>query len=361
MLVQEYNKLNKDNDLNIDKYLKTKTMQRLKDRGMFCGMDYVNIPKLKPLEYYSRYDHSQNVAYTAFKLSGYIECLAGLFHDVGTLSFAHVNSFKKDETLIQNDELNVKDILLQDEELMTYLNEDKIDILEVCDAGKYPVIDKEIPALCLDRVDGILTTCLIWQHTHSLSEITNLYNMLCYFENLNGMNVDILNPRLTNFNGEIVLSEDYDTSYEDFFHAINVYSKILLSKESRYMMKILGLTLNYYEDIGLITNKDLFNLSETEIIAKILDSKYKDVWLDVTSFDKVEYGTDADLNMIIKAKIRQANPLVLGQMEVCEIDGISGEFYRELNPLYEELSLVNTPLSSNLSSTTKRVLAKYQK
>ena len=324
MLVQEYNKLNKDNDLNIDKYLKTKTMQRLKDRGMFCGMDYVNIPKLKPLEYYSRYDHSQNVAYTAFKLSGYIECLAGLFHDVGTLSFAHVNSFKKDETLIQNDELNVKDILLQDEELMTYLNEDKIDILEVCDAGKYPVIDKEIPALCLDRVDGILTTCLIWQHTHSLSEITNLYNMLCYFESLNGMNVDILNPRLTNFNGEIVLSEDYDTSYEDFFHAINVYSKILLSKESRYMMKIIGLTLNYDEDI-------------------------------------VEYGTDADLNMIIKTKIRQANPLVLGQMEVCEIDGISGEFYRELNPLYEELSLVNTPLSSNLSSTTKRVLAKYQK
>ena len=45
--------------------------------------------------------------------------------------------------------------------------------------------------------------------------------MLGYFENLNGMNVDINNDRLKNFNGEIVIGETKDAEYEDFFKAIN--------------------------------------------------------------------------------------------------------------------------------------------
>ena len=66
MLVEKYNNLNKQNSNNVlDKYFETKTLQRLKGKGLFCGMDYVEIDSLIPTEYYSRYDHSKNVAYTA--------------------------------------------------------------------------------------------------------------------------------------------------------------------------------------------------------------------------------------------------------------------------------------------------------
>ena len=108
MLVEKYNNLNKQNsNSTLDKYFETKTLQRLKGKGLFCGMDYVGIDSLRPREYYSRYDHSKNVAYTAWKLSGDLKVtLTGAFHDVGSLAFAHVNSFKKGDSLTQeSDEL----------------------------------------------------------------------------------------------------------------------------------------------------------------------------------------------------------------------------------------------------------------
>ena len=44
MLVEKYNNLNKENSNDtLDKYFETKTLQRLKGKGLFCGMDYVGI------------------------------------------------------------------------------------------------------------------------------------------------------------------------------------------------------------------------------------------------------------------------------------------------------------------------------
>lgn len=366
MLVEKYNNLNKKNSNDVlDKYFETKTLQRLKGKGLFCGMDYVGIDSLRPVEYYSRYDHSKNVAYTAWKLSEDLKvALTGAFHDVGSLSFAHVNSFKKDDSLIQeSDELNIQDVLSQDKELLEYLHNDGIKIEDVVSAKKYPLIDKKIPSLCMDRVDGILATCLFWAKTHSFEEIESLYNMLTYFENLNGMCFDTSNERLRNFNGEIVLSEYYEAEYEDFFKAVNTYSKLSLTKEDRYLMEALGLTLKYYEDIGLITEKDLFKLSEQEIISKILDSKYGNVLKDVLSLREVSYATNEDTGLVIvsKPKIRQANPLCFGQMEVCEIDNISGKFYRELNNLYEDINLTDKPITGKLNKETVKILSRYKK
>lgn len=368
MLVEKYNQMMKENaNTKLDRYFKTQTLQRLKGKGLFCGMDYVGIKDLKPIEYYSRLDHSKNVAYTASKLTDDFNiALAGAFHDVGTLSFAHVNSFKKGQSLTQeDDEWDIKSVLLKDEELLTYLHEDGIQIEDVVDPSKYPLIDKEMPSLCLDRIEGgILATSLIWAHTHTLYQVRQLYNMLGYVSNLNGICVDINSPRFQNFTGEVFLNEQFtEADYEDFFGAIHVYSKKLLSKESRYMMEVLGLTLNYYEDMGIITEQDLFYLSEKQIIEKILSSKYKDIWLDVTSFDRVSYAKSLDegLSFISKPKIRQANPLCWGQTTLCEIQDISGDFYRELNNLYEDITLTDRPITGNLSKQTIKVLLKYKK
>lgn len=372
MLVDRYNSMIKNtaelHDLDLtflEKYFMTKTMQRLKGKGLFCGMDYVGIDAMRPIEKYTRLDHSKNVAYSAWSLSlDKSITLAGAFHDVGTLSFAHVNSFKKGQGLTQSDdELDVKSVLMNDSELLSFLKQDGININDVINYSKYPLLDKEIPALCLDRVDGILATCLFWAKTHNLKQITELYNMLCYFENLNGMCIDLNDERFTNFNGEIAISEQNgDADYEDFFKAINVYSKILLTKESRYLMQVFGLVLKFYEDKGIINEKDLFHLTEEEVINQILNSKYRYIWEDFINVDKVEYAKPNEEGLIIfsKPKIRQANPLCMGQMEVCEIDGISGEFYRELNDLREDIKLVDRFLVGNLDKRTVKVLSLYK-
>lgn len=366
MLVEQYNELNKQNsNSTLDKYFSTKTLQRLKGKGLFCGMDYVGIESIKPREYYSRFDHSRNVAYTAWKLSEDLKvALTGALHDVGSLSFAHVNSFKKGEALTQeHDELSIKEVISKDEELLTYLHEDGIKIDDVVSPERYPLIDKKIPALCLDRVDGILATCLFWAKSHSAKEIETLYNMLTYFDNLNGMSFNMNSDRLRNFSGEIVLSEYFDADYEDFFKAINIYSRILLSKEDRYLMEVLGLALRHYENLGLVTERDLFELSEQEIIARILNSRYGDVLKDILTLKSVSYAKSEDEGLVIisKPKIRQANPLCLGQMEVCEIDDITGDFYRELNDLTEDIARTSIPITGNLSEKTVKILSLYKK
>ncbi len=374
MLVEQYGRMTKENaDPRLERYIQTRTMQRLQGKGVFCGMDYVNIQKLKPIEYYSRLEHSKNVAYTTStiyrneKEENLKVVLAGLFHDVGTKCFAHANSYKTGDILSQeNDELDVKSILLKDEELITYLQEDGISIDDVVDYSKYPILDKPIPALCMDRLDGgILGTCLFWAHTHSFEEIKELWSMVGYLENTNGMCVDLSSERCRNFTGEMVLSEGEHTAYfEDFFQAIHVYSSLLLSKESRYMMEVLGLALNYYEDMGVIDERSLFYLSEQEIIANILNSEFRDVWLDITSFDQVYYAKDMNkgLTFVSKPKIRQCNPLIIdSHLNLCEIDGISGDFYRELNPIGELIRLTDRPINGNLSDYTVRTLSKYKK
>ncbi len=374
MLVEQYGTMTKeDADPRLERYIQTKTMQRLKGKGVFCGMDYVNIQKLKPIEFYSRLEHSKNVAYSASSLykderNKFLKiALAGLFHDVGTKCFAHANSFKTGDILKQeSDELDVKSILLQDEELITYLHEDGINLEDVIDYSKYPILDKPIPALCMDRLDGgILGTCLFWAHTHSFEEIKELWAMVGYLENTNGMCVDLLSERCRNFVGEMVLSESSHTAwFEDFFKAINIYSSLLLSKESRYMMEVLGLTLNYYEDKGVINEQSMFYLSEQEIIEQILNSNYKDVWEDITSFDTVSYAKSMDegLAFISQPKIRQCNPLIIdSHLNLCEIDGIAGDFYRELNPIGEDINLTCMPITGNLSKYTVKTLSKYKK
>jgi len=48
-------------------------------------------------------------------------------------------------------------------------------------------------------------------------------------------------------------------------------------------------------------------------------------------------------------------------MEVCEIDNISGNFYKDLNNLYEDIKLTDKPITGNLSKGTVKILSKYKK
>lgn len=377
MLVEQYNAMHRDyyykylekdiDSTQLEKYFQTKTMQRLKGKGMFCGMDFVQMPKLKPREYYSRFDHCVNLSYDAgvWGYKGLPEQLSALFHDVGTYSFAHVNSFKKGEGLTQeNDEMSVKAVLMQDKEILEYLYQDRISLDDVVDCSKFSLIDKPIPALCLDRADGILSTCLFWAKTHNFEEVKNLFEMQGYVPNLNGTTWDILSDRLNDAHehGEMCIGDTYDAEMEDYFRAINSYSSLLLSKESRYFMEVFGMVLNYYQELGLFTDRDLFYLSEQDIVNRILSSKYSDVWTDFIHMSKVWYAkSDKGLVVLSQPKIRQANPLVWGQMQLCECHSISGDFYQELNPLWDDIEKTYQPLVGNLSHSTTRKLSKYNK
>lgn len=363
-LVEKYIELYKKGYSEVfDKYLHTKTMQRLKGIGMYCGMDYVGINMLRPKNDYTRYDHSVVTCYGTYALTeDLIQALAALFHDSGTAPFSHVNSYKNGEGETQeNDEEDVLTILKKDKELLEHLKNDKINLLDVCDASKYPIVDKERPALCMDRLDGILSTCLLCTGKLDFEYISELINMVVVFEQKDYSWCYPMNERLESYNIEIGLNEmGSKLCYEDFFEAISIFGRMLQSKESRYAMTLLGDILKIMELEGIISGNEN---SETEIIKKMVNSKYKNLWLDFTKLSKVEEVDESTNGYVLtpKSKIRYTFPLVWDGTSPTDFFGISGELYDDYIKLQDQLDKIDIPLKGNLSEESEKILLKYKK
>lgn len=67
----------------IDKYLNTKTLNRLRSVTQFCGSDYTNL--YSPRFLYTRFDHSLVVAHMTWHFThDKKETIAALLHDIAT-------------------------------------------------------------------------------------------------------------------------------------------------------------------------------------------------------------------------------------------------------------------------------------
>lgn len=74
----------------------------------------------------------------------------------------------------------------KDKELVNYLIEDGICLEELEQLKLYSILENKSPQLCTDRLDGVLHTCYIWLHAHSLEEIKEVYDHLIVSENEQG-------------------------------------------------------------------------------------------------------------------------------------------------------------------------------
>lgn len=167
----------------IDKYLETKTLNRLKYITQFCGCDYTKL--YTPLFLYTRYNHSLVVAHMTWHFThDKKETIIALLHDVGTPCFAHCIDYVFGDYIEQeSSEIDINDIIRKDNELMKLLSDDGIKLEELNDFKNYHILENKSPKLCTDRLDGVLHTCYVWIHTHSLEDIKEVYNNMVVLEN----------------------------------------------------------------------------------------------------------------------------------------------------------------------------------
>jgi len=88
--MEDYLKLfiDKDYPYFLDKYLHTKTLERIKHVTQFCGCDYTKLYNIRFS--YTRYDHSLVVAHMTWHFTkDKTSTIAALLHDAGTPCFAH--------------------------------------------------------------------------------------------------------------------------------------------------------------------------------------------------------------------------------------------------------------------------------
>ena len=199
--------------------------------------------------------HPVYVAYillTEMHLYDVDSIIAALLHDVGTPCFAHCIDYVFGDYLNQEtSEASIADIVKKDKELVSYLIEDGICLEELEQLELYPILENKSPQLCTDRLDGVLHTCYIWLHTHSLKEIKEVYDHLVVLENEQG-------------NKEIGL--DDVVVAEKFVAMIFTYAKELQGNTDKYVMNYISEIVKLAVQKGLISLEDLYVKTEEEII-----------------------------------------------------------------------------------------------
>jgi len=173
---------------NID--INTKPLQRLKGIGQFCGVDYQKLPIHDVKYWYSRLDHSIVCAFMTYNYTKDLkQTLGALFHDAGTPVFSHCIDFMLDDTKNQeSSEKSVYEILKKSNDVLNLLKRDNITLEEITQIEKYPIVENKKPKICVDRLDGILTTGLIWGRYWNIKDIEKIYNRKIIYKNENNEN-----------------------------------------------------------------------------------------------------------------------------------------------------------------------------
>lgn len=255
----------------IDKYINTVEMQRLAYVGQFCGCDYTKIHNIK--YWYTRLDHSIVAALMTWNFTkDKTQTLMALFHDLGTPAFSHSIDYVMGDTINQeSSEIDVFTIINNSKEIQNYLKEDNINIGDLKEPEKYPVVENTKPKLCVDRLDGVLHTCLIWQQYWDLSTVKKVYDDMTV---------------LTNETGEPEIGFQNQDIAELFFDGVFKYSIELQKNEDKYAMQFIADIIKDMINNGNLKIKDLYELKEENIVS-MMANQYEE-FSYFSSAEKIE-------------------------------------------------------------------------
>ncbi|NLC47902.1 MAG: hypothetical protein GX758_00895 [Tenericutes bacterium] len=303
---------NNDYPKFIDKYINTKELKRLDSIGLFCGCDYTKLYSMK--FWYSRLDHSIATALITWNFSkSKVQTLSALFHDLGTPSFSHtIDYLLKDSENQEKSEKNIKDIVFSSKNLLKLLKDDNINIEDVIDVSKYSIVENKSPKICADRLDGILSTGLIWSKFWSLENIKRIYNDIVILEN-------------EDYNEELGFLSLKTANY--FMQGVYKYSIELQKNKNKFFMQFIADNIKYLIYKKEISFEDLYNLSEKQIIAKIILNKdLKNNWYifeDLTTIKKSNIKIKNKYCVAVKSKKRYVIPLVIVKTKKYRLNKVS--------------------------------------
>lgn len=321
--MEEYLKLFIDNDYPkfIDKYLTTDTLERLKHITQFCGCDYTKLYSI--LFKYTRFDHSLVVAHMTWHFThDKKETIMALLHDIGTPCFAHCIDYVFGDYLNQeSSERSITDIIKKDKKIQEFLKEDNLCAEDFINDQNFPILENKSPKLCADRLDGVLHTCYIWLHTHSLKQIKEVYDNIVVLENEE--------------NKKEIGFKDIKVA-EKFVQMVYNYAKELQGNTDKYIMKYVSEIVKLSFKRNLITLEDLYCKKEEEI-CDIFSKNFKS-W---KKFNKASILIKTDIlpenNFYISFETKKRNtiPLVYTTLGNKRIDLLSNK----VRESYEDLKL----------------------
>ena len=237
----------------INKYVDLPILQRLSGIGLLCGTDWT--PLYRNRFFYSRLDHSIGVALILWHFThDRAETLAGLLHDVSTPVFSHVADFRNGDALTQESTENENESMIRnDDVLCAMLKSDGISIDAVADYHVYPLADNKLPRLSADRLEYMFPSGAALEGSWTLSEIAEAYG-----------DIDIC----INEDGERELGFRTQKIAETYCEKTCRTGHILQLNENKLALKLLSDIVDRAIAIGLIAEKDCYEKTEREIVAR---------------------------------------------------------------------------------------------
>ena len=300
----------------LNDYINTPQMQKLSEISVSCGTYYTKL--FDKMVWYSSLDHSIAVSLIVWNFTkDKKQTIAGLFHDIATPVFKHSIDFmngdyKKQES---TEELTTQ-IISESKEIMSLLKRDGIKIEEVDNYHIYPIADNDTPMLSADRLEYTLSNGLgacknIW----NMEDVKEIYENIEIQKNEQGI--------------EELGFKDIKIA-EKFVKGMRILSNSYIDNRTKFSMQFLADIMKIMSSQNLITKKDLYELSEKEVIERIENCDYAeiskkfDIWKDAHEIKESDEKVKDKYCVSIDAKIRYINPLVNG-IRISEISEVAKE------------------------------------
>lgn len=287
------------------KFLFSYSLERLKHKGYFCGMDYASKNIYTFSEYISRFSHSLTTSLLTYNLTeDKTKTIAALCHDIATPCFSHVIDYmNKDYTKQESTEEYTEKIIRSDEHLIKCMKQENINIDDVINFKQYSVVDNDRPKLCADRLDGIILTGIAWTKNIEPQEIKDIIAEMRLYTNEFG-------EQEIGFNSESIAQTvvEVNKSIDEQCH----------SSEDNYMMELLAKIVRTAIKKNIITYDNLFDYKEEQVF-KILDSSNDLVIKELLKEFRTKRLEDIPKTIIPEVKSRNINPLVQGKRMIKHI------------------------------------------
>lgn len=272
-------------------FMQLEEMQRLKDVGMNCGVEYTSFPIFKNCRYYSRFDHSVGVALIIWHFTADMkQTIAGLLHDIATPVFAHTIDFlNHDYTKQESTEEETADIIRNSKQLNSLLHRYHLNINDVIDYHQYPIADNDMPQLSADRLEYSLGNMYNYGFVQ-IEEIKKYYDHIYINSRKDELVFDDLNIAVE-FTGHV-----FENSY------------VYISDEDRFAMESLARILKDAIAKHVIDRMDL-NATESYVIARLkADPEFSKRWDRYCQYHQI-ISCSKGQGLCIPAKKRYILPL----------------------------------------------------
>ena len=303
-------------------YIQTPEMQKQAKISVTSGTIY---SKMFDEIWYSSLDHSVAVALIIWNFTkDKKQTLSGLFHDIATPVFKHCIDFMNgDHEKQESTEELTTQIIENSKEIMALLNRDDIKLEEVCDYHMYPIADNDTPKLSSDRLEYTLSNGLgVREKLWNLETVKEIYQDIEVQQNEEGI------PELGFKHKELA---------EKFVNTMSQLSCLYVGNKTKYSMQFIADIMKKMYEQNLITKKDLYTLSEKEVIQKIEDCPIGNIsncfkqWEEATQIKESNELPKEKYCVDIKVKQRYIVPLVEENNQFVRVDTISESAKKDID------------------------------